>query len=177
MGDEVRLAALDEALEITRVHIAAWRDAYRDLLPSTTLDALDERGLLGRREQSLRSGELATFVALHEGHLVGYCVVGPNRVAPPTYRGEMHAIYLLPEAQRLGLGRKLTLAAAKWVLEELGETMIVWTFEQNAPARGFYQHLGGILCGYRFLSIDGAGNLPVVAYGWEDVRHLLASAR
>jgi GNAT superfamily N-acetyltransferase len=174
MGDEVRLAAAGEAAEITRVHVAAWKEAYRDILPSSHLDALDERALLGRREQSLRAPELATFVALHGGELVGYCVAGRNRGNPPTLAGEIHAIYVLRRAQGLGLGRRLTVAGAEWILSHLGESMIVWTFEQNAPARGFYQHLGATLCGYRFLSIDGAGTFPVVAYGWEDVRVLLA---
>jgi GNAT superfamily N-acetyltransferase len=176
-SEEVRLATLADASEITRVHIASWRDAYRHILPREHLEGLDERWLLGRREQSLMSAGAATHVAQHGGQLVGYCVAGRNRGPPPTIAGEMHAIYLLPEAQGRGLGRKLTLAAARWVLAELGPSMIVWTFEQNAPARGFYQHLGGSLCGYRFLSIDGAGIFPVVAYGWENLRAFLAAAR
>jgi GNAT superfamily N-acetyltransferase len=176
MDIEVRLAVPEEALEITRVHIAAWRDAYRGILPSAHLEALDEQSLTRRRETSLRASDLATFVATRGGEIVGYAVAGRNRGSPPTIAGEMHALYLLSESQGLGLGRRLTLAAAEWVLMRLGESMIVWTFEQNAPARGFYQHLGGTLGGYRFLTLDSAGTFPVVAYTWADVRVLLAAS-
>jgi len=175
MSDEVRPAAISDARGIARVHVAAWRDAYRSILPRSHLDALDEEILARRREQTLVASDLLTFVATRDDRIVGYCVAGPNRGAPPGFLGELHAIYLLPEAQGLGLGRRLTLAAAEWLLEKLGDSMIVWTFEQNAPARAFYQHLGGVLRGYRFLTIDGAGTFPVVGYGWEDVRTLLAS--
>ena len=176
MDSEVRLAVPEEALEITRVHIVAWREAYRGILPSAHLDALDEQALTRRRETSLRASDLATFVATRGGRIVGYAVAGPNRSSPPTIPSEMHALYLLSESQGLGLGRKLTQAAAEWVLTRLGESMIVWTFEQNAPARGFYQHLGGTLSGYRLLTLESAGNFPVVAYSWEDVRIILATS-
>jgi ribosomal protein S18 acetylase RimI-like enzyme len=175
MGSEVRLAVPQEAAEITRVHIAAWRDAYRGILPSSHLEGLDEEMLTRRREGTLRASQLATFVAVREGRIAGYCVAGPNRGSPPTVGGELQAIYLLPGDQGVGLGRQLTCAAAEWLLHHLGESMVVWTFEQNTPARGFYQHLGGVLAGYRFLSIESAGTFPVVAYRWDDVRVLLAS--
>ena len=176
MDVEVRLAAFDDAAEITRVHIAAWRDAYRAILPTAHLDRLDESTLTTRRENTLRASGSATFVAERDGRIVGYCVAGPNRGPPPNINGELQAIYLLPGHQGTGLGRLLTRVAAEWILVHLGEAMIVWTFEQNAPARGFYQHLGGRLAGYRLLNIDGAGAFPVVAYRWEDVRTLLASS-
>jgi len=175
MDIEVRLAAPEEALEITRVHIAAWREAYREILPRSHLDALDEASLTRRRETSLRASDLATFVATRDRQIVGYAVAGRNRGFPPNISGEMHALYLLPESQGLGLGRRFTLAAAEWILLHLGESMIVWTFEKNTAARGFYQHLGGVLGGYRFLTLDSAGSFPIVAYAWEDVRILLAS--
>jgi ribosomal protein S18 acetylase RimI-like enzyme len=165
---------LDEAAEITRVHIASWRDAYRTILPAQHLAHLDEHGLTLRREQSLRSETTCTFVAKNKKHIVGYCVAGPNRGSSPHVAGELQAIYLLPGSQGLGHGKLLTQAAAQWILERLGESMVAWTFEQNTPARGFYQHLGGMLSGYRLLSIDSAGAFPIVAYRWDDVRTLLA---
>src|SRR5450631_165459 len=72
MDIEVRLAVPEEALEITRVHIATWRDAYRGILPTSHLDALDETSLVRRRETSLRASDLATFVATRSGQIVGY---------------------------------------------------------------------------------------------------------
>jgi ribosomal protein S18 acetylase RimI-like enzyme len=175
MPIEIRPASLDEAAEITRVHIAAWRDAYRSILPEQHLAQLDEQALTLRRAQSLRSETICTFVARSKKHIVGYCVAGPNRASSPHVAGELQAIYLLPGSQGLGHGKRLTKAAAQWILERLGESMVAWTFEQNTPARGFYQHLGGVLSGYRLLSIEAAGAFPIVAYRWDDVRHLLAS--
>jgi GNAT superfamily N-acetyltransferase len=175
MDVEVRLAAPEDAAEITRVHLAGWRAAYREILPASHLDRLDHEALTRRRETTVRASGLATFVAVSGGRIMGYCVAGPNRGPPPNIPGELQALYVLPGRQRLGIGRQLTRAAAEWLLHRLGESMIVWTFEQNVPARGFYQHLGGVLAGYRLLTLDSAGSFPVVAYRWEDVRTLLAS--
>ena len=54
--------------------------------------------------------------------------------------GEVYAIYILKEAQGLGIGRKLMDAA----FEKLSEynTIVIWVLKGNTNAFGFYEHYG-----------------------------------
>ena len=54
--------------------------------------------------------------------------------------GEVFAIYILKEAQGLGIGRKLMDAA----FEKLSEydTIVIWVLKGNDHAFGFYEHYG-----------------------------------
>ena len=53
---------------------------------------------------------------------------------------ELTAIYVLPEYQQLGLGKKLLLAG----LEEMptGRQLFVYVESENKNARDFYEHFG-----------------------------------
>jgi hypothetical protein len=46
--------------------------------------------------------------------------------------------------------------------------MIVWTQAANAPARGFYEHLGG-----RYVRSRPVEGIEIVGYGWRDARALV----
>ncbi len=50
--------------------------------------------------------------------------------------------------------------------------MLVWVLEQN-PARGFYEHLGGVDLRAKPIQIGGK-DLVEVAYGWRDLRTLVS---
>ena len=115
-----------------------------------------------------------TFVAETDGQVVGWAVGGPNREPglDPDYAGELLVIYLLPGYQRRGIGHKLTVATALWVLGEGLESMIVWVLCENHPARRFYEALGGQYVRERQVQIGGFW-LPEVSYGLRDLGSLL----
>lgn len=85
-----------------------------------------------------------TRIAELEGGVVGYCyVAAPGRDEPAGSRvAEVAAIYVDPKRWRQGIGRALM----ESVVEEAGragyEEITLWTFEQNAQARAFYDRLG-----------------------------------
>ena len=54
--------------------------------------------------------------------------------------GEVFAIYLLKEAQGLGLGRKLMDATLSRL--DRRSPVMLWVLENNDPAIGFYEHYG-----------------------------------
>lgn len=51
--------------------------------------------------------------------------------------------------------------------------LMLWVLAENAPARRFYERLGGQLIGERRIEL-GEGDVGVdeVAYGWKDIRGL-----
>lgn len=102
----------------------------------------------------------------------GFAAAGPERSGDATYRGEIYAIYVLPSHQRRGLGDSLVRAVASRLAAASTTSMLLWVLEANAPARAFYEALGGIFV--RTKSIDIVGQtLTEVGYGWPDLGALL----
>ena len=51
-------------------------------------------------------------------------------------------------------------------------SMLLWALDANAPARAFYEVLGGIVLRRQPIEIGGA-QLAKVAYGWSDLTILV----
>lgn len=106
-----------------------------------------------------------------EGQIVGWAVGGPNREPDLDHAGELYAIYLLPGHQRSGIGLRLTLATARWLMDIGMESMAVWVLAENHQARRFYEALGAEYCREREVEVGGA-YLDEVAYGWSHLGYL-----
>ena len=103
------------------------------------------------------------FVAEHQGEVVAYGSCNNQRTGPIYVRGftgEVSELYVLRKAQRQGAGSLLMAAMARALLERGHRGFALWVLEQNAPARRFYERLGGTLIGERHSGPDE------VAYGW-----------
>ncbi len=99
--------------------------------------------------------------------VVGYISAGPERLQDPVYGAEIYELYLLPQAQRQGLGRQL-LANMAQQLHQMGfYTMLVWVLAQN-PNRRFYEKCGGIYLRSKSIAFAGQ-SLRADAYGWIDI--------
>ena len=77
-----------------------------------------------------------TIVAEMDGKIVGFSCYGKNEAG----KNEVFALYLLKEAQGLGIGRKLLDTA----IEKLDSAAPVslWVLKGNSRAIGFYEHYG-----------------------------------
>ena len=93
--------------------------------------------------------------------------------ARPTnlpYDGEVYTLYVLPDHQGAGNGRRL-LGALFSALSAAGcRSALVWVLAEN-PARFFYEAMGGTLIATREEPFHGVV-LSECAYGWPDLsRH------
>jgi ribosomal protein S18 acetylase RimI-like enzyme len=162
----VRLATLDDAADIARVHVASWRTTYRGMLPDDFLASLSEEHYTERWKRLIAEGSSRVQVVDEpKGGIVGFASGGRERAGENTFAGELYAIYVLDSAQRLGHGRELVRAIAG-ALREMGlPDMIVWVLRDNAAARRFYERLGGIYVRAQPITI-GSATLEEVSYGW-----------
>lgn len=168
----IRPAAIADCRAIADVHVASWQETYGGLLP----DALLQRHSAGSREAQWRrtlQGNHATDVFIGEaaGAIVGFAAFGPGRDAALGKDGEVYAIYILKAHQRNGLGRALFRAMARRATERRFRSMAAWVLRENAPARRFYERIGGTIAAERTLHDAGAA-LVEIAYGWDDVEML-----
>ena len=101
----IRTARDGDEVSIADVHDAAWRDAYQGVIPGRELERMiARRGPMWWRNAIARGSRL--LVLDFGDKLAGYVSYGRNRVPALTYSGEIFELYLAPEYQGGGFGRR-----------------------------------------------------------------------
>ena len=72
----VRPATLSDVDGIARVHVQAWRESYRELIPQATLDALSAEKRAAQWRHTLGNPDRTTFVADDNGAVRGFASGG-----------------------------------------------------------------------------------------------------
>jgi len=163
-----------DAEELARVHVRSWRETYRGMLPDAYLARMSEADFARRFRRALTypgANEVTLAAATRQG-LVGYVQAGPSR-ARVEGEAEIATLYLLAEAQGLGLGKQLLLAVARAMAAQGARSLMLSVLEDNARARGFYEHLGGVAEPPRPERGPGGTLLNAVAYRWADISKLI----
>ena len=96
----------------------------------------------GHGQLAIRIGSRLSVLDFDE-RIGGYASYGRNRVPALPFRGEIFELYLAPEYQGMGFGRRLFQAARKDLAEHGYETCLVWALADNERATSFYLRLGG----------------------------------
>jgi len=163
----IRKAVVEDASAIATVHVVAWKEAYRGIVPDEFLNNLSIQRRTPQWENSL-SDEGNTyhhaFVAEVNGQVVGFSNYGAPQEKDSGFDGELFAIYILRSAHKLGIGTLLVEAVVRGMRDLGYESMMVWVLKDN-PARGFYERLGGVYLYEKPIDIGGV-KLMEVAYGW-----------
>lgn len=162
-----------DAEALARVHVAAWRETYRGLLPDAYLARMSEPGHARRFVRRLVQpgpDDVTLAVADRQG-IVGYAEGGPSR-RKVLGEAEVATLYLLRSAQGRGLGRQLLRATASTLAAHGARSLVISVLRDNIPARRFYEHLGGRPEAARMEMGPGGAMLPEVAYWWQDISDL-----
>lgn len=171
----VREISLSDAAGVARVHVDSWRSMYRGIVSDDFIDGLTYEKAMEHFISIFRNQDnpLFGFVAEDDGRILGFAAGGPEKTGDTKYKGELYAIYILPEYQRQGIGLQLMQAVAGKLRETNIESMLAWVLADN-PSRQFYAALGGKQLGKKMLEI-GSREYAEVAYGWEDTTVLSAN--
>ena len=139
----VRDAKPADAPRVSEIHIAAWRVAYREIMPAGYLASLDvnERADMWTR-LIIRGGPSKLAIAEIDHAVAGFCSFGPTRDALADDVAEIYAINVAPERWRMGAGRALCEHALRQAGKREYRTMTLWVVKGNDPARRFYERLG-----------------------------------
>jgi ribosomal protein S18 acetylase RimI-like enzyme len=99
--------------------------------------------------------------------VAGYANYGRNRARSLNYDGEIYELYLRPEFQGLGFGRRLFTAARKDLAQSGLRSLVIWALSDNDPAVAFYRALGGRPVA-RSSERFGGRTLDKTAFGWQN---------
>ena len=139
---EIRQAKPADALAVAQTHDEAWRAAYQGISPGPELDKLINRRGPDWWESAIRKGSRVAVMAFGDT-IAGYSNYGRNRARSLYYDGEIYELYLRPEFQGLGFGRRLFSAARRDLMQSGLKSLVIWALSDNEPAVAFYRALGG----------------------------------
>jgi GNAT superfamily N-acetyltransferase len=140
-----RVATIDDAPAIAALHAASWRAAYRGALRDAYLDGdvdAERRAVWNERLGTPAANQYVVVATDDAGTVVGFaCAFGADDARWGTQVDNLH---VRREQHRQGTGRRLLADVAGWCTPRYPESgLYLWVVEQNAPARAFYERLGG----------------------------------
>ncbi|MFC5907442.1 GNAT family N-acetyltransferase [Streptacidiphilus monticola] len=144
MSVVVREARVDDLAAVALVRARSWAAAYAGIVPPAYLDQMQDEEALERSRRSWETRPADRFLLVAEvgGQVVGFASGGPERpnAAGIEGRGEVYAIYTLPEVWSTGVGAALMAGALARLTRY--QQVVLWVLEENKRARAFYERVG-----------------------------------
>lgn len=169
-----RSAEPRDAPAIARLHVAVWRQTYRDLAPAEAFATLDEAYRLERWRKKLAapSADQLTLLAESAGRLVGIGAAGAASEPLFGRRGEIKFLYVDHQFQGRGIGRQLLRRLALHLRERHYPGAALSVVDGNLAATGFYQALGAKVIG-RHIDPGPIWRSENIIMAWDDLGELL----
>jgi len=162
---EVRRAKPSDAEAVASAHDEAWRAAYQGIIPGPELNKLINRRGPDWWHSAIRKGSRISIMVVGD-QVAGYANYGRNRARSLFYDGEIYELYLRPEYQGLGFGRRLFSAARRDLVQSGLKSLVVWALSENETAVEFYRALNGRAVA-RSSERFGDRTLDKVAFAWQ----------
>ncbi len=190
----VRPGRIEDAARMGAVFVETYRAAHRGQVPDDLIECRTPEQSARGWERALRELAATTdpdwciYVAQDEREQVVGIAVG--RLARPPHDGadandvrdgrspdhpttpdplgdgEVNLLYVQPAHQGRGHGRHLVHAVARFLAARGVQRLVIGVLAINAPARGFYERIGGRLIGYRPYEEDGHV-MEEAVYAWD----------
>jgi ribosomal protein S18 acetylase RimI-like enzyme len=144
----LRPGNLGDAEAIARLHVAVWRETYRDLAPPDAFAALDDQHRLASwREKLSRFEGPVVSVAEYSRAVVAFAAYGYSELPGLPQKLEIMHLYVSSAHQRKGIGRRLMGGIAHRLSTSGARGVGLGVVVGNDAALVFYQSLGGRISG------------------------------
>ena len=163
---EIRRAKASDAAAVADTHDEAWRGAYQGVIPGVELEKLVTRRGADWWDSAIRKGSRIAILAFGD-KVAGYANYGRNRARSLYYDGEIYELYLRPEYQGLGFGRRLFSSARRDLAQSGLKSLVICALSDNDPAVEFSKALGGKAVA-RSSERFGDKSLEKVAFAWNN---------
>lgn len=160
----IRRAGLRDAAAIARIEVETWRTTYAGILSDNVLTGMSVQHQARQWAFELRHG---TVWLWDDGGVLGFGHGGRQRNSRLAFEGEVYTLYVLPDAQGMGIGRQLLLAVLAELVDCGMKTAVVWVLRDN-PSRFFYERMGARLALHRRIAVGGQP-VEALGYAWTDL--------
>ncbi|RSL33142.1 GNAT family N-acetyltransferase [Salibacterium salarium] len=141
----IRQANKKDISAIAQLHVEGWQRTYKNIFPAEVLDNLNVEERADQWEAILSASNTVTEVVTSDkGGILGVVSGGPLQDSSiHGYDGELYAIYLAPDIQGQGLGKRLFISMAQHLYKNGFQRMMVWLAYKNS-ARYFYERFSPV---------------------------------
>tara|TARA_R110002012_G_scaffold114908_1_gene261752 strand:- start:522 stop:1034 length:513 start_codon:yes stop_codon:yes gene_type:complete len=140
---QIAQATPEDARAVAEIHVAAWRAAYRSIVPDDYLASLSIERREAKWSECIAAGDPTLLVAKKAGVVQGWLSLGKCRdIGSHKSEAEVWAIYVSPTVWSTGVGPLLWLRAKELMLEKGFKSCSLWVFPQNERAIKFYRSIG-----------------------------------
>ena len=169
MPRDVEIVLFDAHIHNSRhladLHIAAWKVAYRGVMPDAVIRNLSVRQFEDRWDDLLSNpleGVFTLLAVATGGTLAGFVRGGRARDAAAPWRFELFALNVHPRYQRRGIGNLLANEAIYRMRDVGAGTVGAWVLDGNRSARWFFKRFGATI---QARGQDQAGSLRLAKNG------------
>jgi GNAT superfamily N-acetyltransferase len=167
----IRRAVPQDALRIAEVRVESWQQTYKGLIPESYLNDMrvEDSALLWERVLEAASDAACTFVLEVNGDICGFAsgiTLADNKHG---FDAELTGVYVLPQVQRNGVGRRLVGKVAATLAQAGATNLLVWVLAEHRAGREFFEAIGAELKAEKLFDWDGY-ELKEVGYGWPSIR-------
>lgn len=128
----------DEAV-LSRLRQRCWAATYRGVYPDAMIDQFDYTWHEARDLARIANPQFDVFLILQDDLPIGYMVI--RHTTPPF----LYSLYLLPEYQRQGIGRKAFAYMLRYCAGQNQPFFLCHCQPENHGALAFYHSMGGTI--------------------------------
>lgn len=152
----------DDLFKVSTVFACSWKSSYKGIIHQSYLDSLELDHWVSR----LNTSTAESCLAIYNGKYVGVASICRGRDTKYHSFGEIMAIYLLPQYQRLGIGQKLLQFAIDDLNNQGYKDIYLWVFKDNFGSRKFYEQMG-------FKNSGEMNTIEIENHQYDELRYLL----
>ena len=141
-----RRAGPADAPLLTTARRKVWDATYRGIYPDEMIDDYAFASHLARDEKRIADPRNTVWLAMDGEDCVGYFYVGPCGYGQyKDFDFCLNSLYFLPTYQGIGLGRTAFEMTVSECRRRGFDRFFCGCSAHNHKARGFYEHMGGVL--------------------------------
>ena len=163
----LRHATTKDMERIASLHALSWSTAYRGIFPDDYLDqdVIEDRRSVWSDRLRVPPANQMVIVAEGDSGIEGFiCAYGDQ---DPRWGSLIDNLHVTPDRKRSGIGTLLMREGALRLKERYPLSGVhLWALEENAPARRFYERLGGRNTETAEIEVLGGATAMSCRYAW-----------
>jgi len=166
----IRKAQAKDATGLGSVHVKCWQESYYGIVDEGYLSQRSITESVQKWQNILKDQpkDVFRYVVEADKKIVGFAAAGRQRDNKIPTDGEIYALYLLNDYKGRGLGSSLMQKLFLNLMENGLNSVSLWVFSENKPARNFYEKWGAqAYCEQEI--IVGTQPLYETSYIWDNV--------